>query len=61
MHKNVSTFNTLYTKGSRGIIYKRNFGNFCTMPRLVLSRLIEWIAANNFVLDLDQILTVEYI
>jgi len=52
MRKTVGTFNILSTKDSSGVIYKRNFGDFCTMLRLVLSRLIERIAAKNLVLDI---------
>jgi len=39
MHKTVGTFSILSTKVSSRIIYKRNFGHFCKMSRLVLSRM----------------------
>jgi len=47
MHKTVGTFRILSAEDSNGIIYNRNLGIICTMPRLVLFRMIEWIVAKS--------------
>ena len=61
MHKTVGTLKILSAEDSSGIIYNRNFADFCTMPCLVLSCMIEWIAANKLFLDLDRTHTVKSI
>ena len=61
MHKTVGTFSILSTKVSSSIIYKRNFGDFLTMPRLGLSCMIEWIDVHNLVLDRYKTQTVKFI
>jgi hypothetical protein len=61
MYKTVGTFKILFAKDSSGIIYQRNFRDFWTMPRLVLSRMIEWISVNNLGLALEKVHTVEFI
>jgi hypothetical protein len=47
MHKTVGTFRILSAEDSNGIIYNRNLGIICTMPRLVLFHMIEWIAVKS--------------
>jgi len=36
------------------IISSRNFEDLCLLSNLVLSHMIKWFAANNFVLNLDK-------
>jgi hypothetical protein len=57
----VGTFNILSTKVPSGLMYNREFGHFCTMPHLVLSRMIEWIVADTLALDRDKLHTDKFI
>jgi len=40
---------------ARVIISRRNFEDFCSVSNLVLSHMIQWLAANYLVLNLDKI------
>jgi hypothetical protein len=51
----------LFVDDNSDIISSRNFNYFCSVPNLVLSRMIKWFAANNLVLNLDKTNMMKFI
>jgi hypothetical protein len=51
----------LFADGTSVIISSRNFEDFCSVSNLVLSRMVKWFAANNYVLNLNKTNIMKFI
>ena len=51
----------LFADDTSVVISSRNFEDFCSVPNLVLSRIVKWFAANNLVLNSDETNIIKFI
>jgi len=51
----------VFTDDTGVTISRRNFGDFCSVTILVLSRMIKWFAANNLVPNFDKTNIMKFI